>query len=732
MTKFKDGISGLAFLAYGAASFACVTPAFAADSEGGSGEIVVTAQKRTQLLQDVPAAVSIVGSENLDRLRITQLTDLTGHVPGLQLVSAGSPGQSGIAIRGVSPLGAAGGSPVATYIDETPIGGSNGYAGANNFALDLLPYDLVRVEVLRGPQGTLYGANALGGLLKYVLTTPKLNDTEIRGGADLFGMSGTGKLGGSIRAAFNGALLPGKLGLIASYGYQKTPGYIDNFQTDENNVNGARQESARLALLWKLSDAVSVRLNGLYQRVNSDGNASVALDTSLKPIDGAYGDNVYTDQPFKKKIYYTSATVDADLGWAALTSASSYSKTSSRQILDQSRQYGPLFPFFGVPPGITDYIWTLRQKKLTQEVRLASPASSKLEWLVGAFYAFEDTYNRQVNTATSFAGVPILAVDPIGYQLLPTKYYEYAAFANAGYEILPNLKIQGGVRFAHNHQKFKNVSTGIFYGDSNTQSTSSESVWTYRIGPQFKLSKDVMLYGSVSTGYQAGGPNFAPASVAGPYKSSTVTNYELGVKAQTPDRRATLNVAVFNIDWKDILVLGITNLGQYYYSNGGAARSRGIEAEAAVVPLEGLSLSANMTYTNAILKSDVPSVGGLSGDRLPYTPKLGIAGQVDYEFELAPTVTSHLGAAFRYQGTRYSAVNHASNSFPVRKYTIFDLNGEVTFSNYTVRLFVKNLTDKKAYNSYTVQTNALTGVNDQIEATLVQPRTIGLAIDFKL
>src|SRR4051812_17847769 len=174
-------------------------PACADEARGASvEEVVVTAQKRSENIQNVPAAVSVVGGQTLDQLHATQLTDIGSYVPALQINSSGTPGQTSISLRGIAPVGP--GATVATYIDDTPIGSSSAYGGGIAFALDLLPYDVQRLEVLRGPQGTLYGASSMGGLLKYVLTTPSLDQFEAEVGADLFGIADSSGVGGGARA----------------------------------------------------------------------------------------------------------------------------------------------------------------------------------------------------------------------------------------------------------------------------------------------------------------------------------------------------------------------------------------------------------------------------------------------------------------------------------------------------------------------------------------------------
>ena len=215
-------------------------PALAQEQAGGQragiiDEIIVTAQKREESLQDVPVSISVVGDQQLQNLHVTQLTDIAAYVPGLQVTSSGTPGQTTISLRGIAPI--APGATVGTYIDETPLGSSALYQRATLFALDLLPYDIERIEVLRGPQGTLYGAGAMGGLLKYVARDPDLSNREFRLGGGLSDVEGAGDLGQDVRVSANLPLVEGRFAVRASYARNEIPGFIDNATDGRKDVN---------------------------------------------------------------------------------------------------------------------------------------------------------------------------------------------------------------------------------------------------------------------------------------------------------------------------------------------------------------------------------------------------------------------------------------------------------------------------------------------------------------
>lgn len=717
-------LAGCAFAALSAAG-----AAHAAEASAPSvTEVVVTAQKRAENIQNVPAAVSVVSTQLLTDVHATQLTDIGAYVPALQINSGGTPGQASISIRGIAPVGP--GATVATYIDDSPIGSSSAYGGGIAFALDLLPYDVQRIEVLRGPQGTLYGASSMGGLLKYVLTTPSLDHFEGHVGADLFGMADAHSAGGGVRATLGGPLAPGKLGATVSYALEDTPGFIDNSVTGEKDQNGFRQESARLGLLWRPSDAVSVKFNSLYQLIRADGDGNVALDpTTLAPLAGSRSDNNLTDQPFRKEIQYYSLSVEDQLGWADLVSASSFTNTRTSQVQDASYTYGVAFPFFGLPAGKSRYSYDLHLEKYTQEFRLQSHPGVRLEWLGGVFATYERSSNHQSPSALTMAGDPIPGVDPLFDGELPSTYTEYAAFGDLTYHLTDRFEVLGGVRYSENHQVFSETGSGSIIAPIDLlDQKSHESVVTYSAGAKYHFTNDVMGYVRIASGYQPGGPNLAGPGIPPTFGSDTLTNYEVGLKSEFWDRRLLVDVDAFYIKWNDIQLLS-NGAGFSHGVNGGTARSQGMEANVSLRPIAGLALDGTLSYVDATLTQDIADIGGLSGDRLPNIPRLSGSLRASYTRPLNDVWSATVGAGLRAQGRRYSSVNHAFDSRPIPGFGAVDLNAEVSNGRYAVRLFVKNVTDRHAYLTYSPLINQATGAITQIEGSVLQPRVIGVAID---
>lgn len=694
-------------------------------------EIIVTAQKREESLQDVPVSISVVDDQQLQNLHVTQLTDIAAYVPGFQVDSGGSPGQTVLSLRGVAPIGP--GQTVGTYIDDTPVGSSSFYARGSVFALDLLPYDIERLEVLRGPQGTLYGASSIGGLLKYVTRSPDLSNFEVRAGAEALSMSDADDLGVGGRVGVNAPLVEGKFAVRASYAYQRTPGYIDNTALGLEDQNEYEQDGGRIALLWQISDAVSLRLSGMWQSVDSDDNATEVstLPPSLTPIGGGRSNNNVLSQPFTKDLAYYSATLNWDLGWASLLSATSYSDTDTLQIQDGTPTYGIVYDLFaGIPDGKAPFTLGLGLEKWTQELRLTSNSKGRVEWLVGGFFTDEDSSNTQlVRSYFSDGTTPIPGLDPLADLSLPTTYREYGIFGDFTYKFTDRFDVTVGARWSTNDQKFAQISAGgPLIPAGITPGKSSENVWTYMVSPRFHMSEDTMLYGRVASGYRPGGPNVELAGAPPQVDSDSLVNYEVGLKSEFYEHRAFVDVALFYMDWKDIQ-LSVARGGVSFLDNAGKAESRGVELSAAVVPVDGLRLGINGAYTDATLTEDVPPPGvGLAGDRLPRIPEWSGSLTADYSFPLRGDWTARVGGGYRYVDERLSAVASDPNAVTADSYSALDLNASLSSERWSVRLYARNVTDERADLSRDLQTDAL----DQpvfVTATPLQPRTIGLALD---
>lgn len=351
--------------------------AFAATNE--LEEIVVTAQKQEQKLSETPLSVTALSSTDLKALAATQFRDFANTVPGLGFTSEGV-GSTQINLRGITSGGSV--SPtVGIYVDEVPYGSSTAFAGAAGLALDVGLFDLNRVEVLRGPQGTLYGASTMGGLLKYVTTTP---DLQKFGGKARAGLSATddGDINYDVASAVNLPFGSDKAAARLSGFYSHDGGYVDSLGLGEEDVNQSDVYGGRADVLFQPTEALSIRLNAFMQRIDRDGTSQVAYDLATgNPLDGDLEQQTILPQGFEQEFDLYSGTLVYDFGPAELTSVTSYQEFTNDSTLDASPLYVPLLnAVLPHPPfptwGATGVDYGITTDKFTQELRLAGTGAT--------------------------------------------------------------------------------------------------------------------------------------------------------------------------------------------------------------------------------------------------------------------------------------------------------------------------------------------------------------------
>ncbi|HET7269205.1 MAG TPA: TonB-dependent receptor plug domain-containing protein, partial [Oleiagrimonas sp.] len=356
------------------------------------GTIIVTANKRSQALEDVPMAVTALPGYQLDRASAFSFSDYASRVPGLNLISSGE-GHTQLVLRGVTSGSTQPNATVGTYIDGVPYGSSTVYALGSILTPDIDPADLKRIEVLRGPQGTLYGSNTLGGLIKFVTTPPDTSHAAARVKVGYRSIEGGGA-GFATHAMVNVPLKKDELGLRVNAYHRDDPGYIDNVATGQSDVNQADVDGARAQLLWTPSDAFSARLWALAQNLDSDGLANQGVDVSAGTLKPIYGDLKRSHPPstglFKLKYRLYALSLNADLGWASLVSVSSYSTLRMNMVKDVTTAFGPILgPALGVPGAGFSLHKPVSMDKYTQELRLQSSGEREVEWRAGIYYTHE-------------------------------------------------------------------------------------------------------------------------------------------------------------------------------------------------------------------------------------------------------------------------------------------------------------------------------------------------------
>jgi len=760
-----------AYLLTGASAAACAvqghaqnTPAAAdpaaaqadAQAQADPNAIIITATKRPQMLIDVPQSVSVVTGQTLEAQHASSFQDYLKLVPGLQLDQE-RPGEGRLILRGVNTGGVA--SAVSVYVDETPFGSSSGLVNGAVLAGDFDTFDLDRIEVLRGPQGTLYGASSLSGVLRFVTNAPSTAGFEVRGRAGIESVDdgGIGYLGNLMMNVPLGSTVAFR----ASGSYRKDAGYIDSIGTGgsdlDKNINDSKVFGGRASLLFKPSDRVAVRLTAMAQNIEADAPSVIEADPdTLRRLHGL-SQSQFAPQFSNLRYRVYNATGNFDLGFANLATSTSYATQKQHERIDFSFALsGFLEAALGLPPNDFFEAQDTNLKKFTQEVRLSSQ-SKLLDWLVGAYYTNEKGLIQQDFVAVDAGTLTPIDLTPflgpggqLGVATVNSKYRELAGFANATVHIAPQFDLDFGGRYSHNKQSAHQVSDGALAGGFNDfpVAHSSENVFTYSVAPKFKPNQHTTFYARIAKGFRPGGPNVlppgAPPEVPTIYHSDSVISYEAGVKAETADRRFSIDAAAFHINWKNIqLFASVSGFG--VNTNGASAKSDGLEFTATARPSRGLELSLNGAYTNARLTADTPDiVGGRDGDKLPFTPKLSIGFNGDYRWQLAPGTRAHVGGSLRHlshqtAGYDIDFVTAFDRQRRIRAYSVVDLFGGVDFGHFSVDAYVKNLANSHGVTSTTALTvfgpSPDTGFPlypaGAIGTGIIRPRTIGVTLGFQ-
>jgi iron complex outermembrane recepter protein len=700
----------------------------------GNSEIVVTAGKREELVQRVPGAITALTGVSLDRQNVAELKDYVALVPGLSTSAGAQPGFGQIVIRGITTGHNQASPTVGFYVDDVPITANGPIAQGASIAFDPDLGDIARIEVLKGPQSTLYGAGSLGGLIKIVTNEPDFSHVS---GDVRMGVQDTdgGDVGGGARATIN-VPITNNLAIRAVGYYRHDGGFTDNDISGKKNVDDSDSYGGRVTLLYKPTDRFDIKLMGIIQNIDSKDAAYVMVDANGKPIGSRYGQSTYTAEPSDVRYRLIDANINYDFGFAKLTSTSSYAYENANQTYDYSTSYGGyfnLFPEYRVPaefPFIT--------KKFSQEVRLASPNSHHLEWMIGGFYTHE---SDQANTDITVVDPTTGAQEPLPLGNFYTtnffsKYREYAVFANATYYIAPSLDVAGGIRYSHNDQDYINLRTGTFCGSCITRSgSSSDSAKTYQFTVRWRPAKGINLYAKAASAYRPGGPVIALPGAGGPtsYQADHLWNYEVGAKTSFANGHVLLDVSGYHIDWTDIQLNGQVG-GLTVIQNGGKATSDGAEASITVIPTQGLTFGANFSYDKAKLKS-VPAGVTLvtharAGDTLPYTPKITMAVTADYDFPLTDKVRGLLGATGTFQDSKEASFSADPLNMKIPSYAALNLRAGIEFDRYEVLLHIDNVT-----NSFGIISSANWEITASqrlpFMASVIRPRTFGATVSAK-
>lgn len=739
----------------GAAQAQTATPAAAAQPSSTTVEtVVVTASRRSETVQNVAGEVSALRSGQLEQMHANSFADFANFVPGLSFASGG-PTNNLIAIRGVTTGTTQLGSAIGLYLDDVPLGASTQF-GLGFQSFNINAFDLDRVEVLNGPQGTLYGANALGGALRYITAKPNLDSFsavgEIEGSSTAHGGDND-----VLRAMINAPLMDGRVALRVDGVQEYDSGYTQDPTDGRKDVGAGRSLGGRVQLLAQLTPDLDVRLSAFSQRVNGDGaDVSFRDPVTHEPTEGAYNQTYALAQPSYSSLNVYSGVVDWDFHWAKLTSISAYQQNDGRYETDLSTFYDTLFGIedyyfggYGVYDDFTNpYALAVHTTtdKFSQELRLASPDNKHFEWVVGGYFDHETT-DESVDLLD--AGTPS-GVIPTGYTgagslpffgYLPSTYQEYAIFADGTYFITDKLDMTVGVRYSDQHQTYQSYISSILLPEAYAPSASTiyhyrsgsdQGVATYLINPRYHITDDVMVYARIASGFRPGGPNFVlpGGTLPATFQPDTLWNYELGEKSTLLDRKATVNVDVYDIEWSSMQATeNVDGINQLV--NAGNARVQGAEASFGYRVLPRLTLSGSGAYTDAQLTTTSPVLGVYyKGARLPLSPRYNFALDANYRVPLGDGYAGIIDVSDVWVGDRTDgyAGSLLNPVYKLPAYNTVNVNLALLVPHrLELDVYVKNIFDTQGQVSASTLNNALIA-DAPVPVELSLPRTVGLVL----
>lgn len=658
-------------------------------------EVIVTAMKRPSTIQEVPFSINAQTQEDIQRSGAVTLEDLSRNVAGLTIQNLG-PGQSQVAIRGVSAGQVVRDQPgvkeqVGVYLDESVI-------SLSLFTPDLDLFDLNRVETLRGPQGTLFGAGNVGGTIRYITNQPRLDRVEglVEGNLNLVdGDDFGGHLKGAINVPLSKVLAVRAVAYHTTYG-----GFIDALREGgrrDENVNGGSRTGGRLAILFQPTPDISVTPRIVYQEIKADGfNRQEVFNLFANPFTTTrppvtFGEReqfLLLDESFSDKTLLADLTASADLGAVTLTSITTYIDRDIRVSRDASALSGSVSVDLGFPAAAvllpSNLVDTTDLKQFSQEVRLSSDGDGPFQWLVGAFYSKVDRLYRQrlptpgydaATDATLGAGTSAAVAngfpgDSPYNANLPYDIRQKAVFGEASYE-MGQLTATAGGRYYRFNEERRFTSGGLFSnGDDRTDKTKSDG-FTPRFMLSYKASGAVTLNAQAAKGFRLGGVNdplnlplCSPqdATIFGgfqSYRDETLWNYEAGVKSRFGG--VTFNAAAFYTDIKDLqTTLDAGSCSSRIVFNVPKAHTKGVEAEFTARVAEGLDLAISGSLLQAEFDSTVRDgtgavIGGIrKGNRLPSVPKFQISVNATYTRRLTHAMDGFVNASFQHVGSRYT------------------------------------------------------------------------------
>jgi outer membrane receptor protein involved in Fe transport len=753
-------------------------------------EIVVTASRREQNILDVPYNITAVSGEDIEAAVMLDNAELLRSVPGVGQVDMGPRNGSqfnSIRIRGINVDGSAFGdyavssvATVATYVNDTPV-----------FA-DLALVDLERVEVLRGPQGTLYGSGALGGTIKYLMREPQFDSTDFSAGAVITSVDGSSSVGYGTTATLN-VSASDTFAIRANINWRDYPGitdYVNLYELDSNGVppmpNGIFDRGYDSTNYLSEKDADT--FESLYARVSARWQPNEKFDAVITYIhqdddiggrrqqtDGLNGiGEPYRDyengavirEPYERDFDFVAAELDVDFGFATLTSATSTYDNNGGSETDNTGFYANNFAnyYYFYPRPLYTAVRTFKDEAFVQEIRLVSSGDNKVDYAVGAFYRDQERGSSQISDLVGFeawadaAFFPgdFVSTDNVVHYERTEDYSDFAAFGEVTWHVNERVHLTGGLRYFDTETDINTfVRVGAydsFAGSVETPFKSSEDDTIFKFNVAVDFGDDDLFYTTVSEGYRRGGNNGVPtigrfANDPGwvVYTSDTVNNLEVGIKGIWGSTR--YDISAFSMDWDDPQFNTSAPNGSFFaVVNGDEAETSGLELQLSGPIGDKFSYAFGYAYVDAKVSADIYTpiniFSGLqelvadSGTPLP-----GIAeNSVNLALEYTTSLTSALDLNLRTDGFYQSKTQNTLDpsilqaaAFP--GFSIWDLSATIAADRWYIALFAKNIFNEEGRTgAFTADQFGTVPAAEFYGSTARQfmalPRTIGVSVNY--
>jgi iron complex outermembrane receptor protein len=762
-------------LAIASLSMAFPGHSWAADATADTGltEIVVTAQKYNSTVQNTPISMSAISGDQLIAAGITSVEQLSQEIPGLSMRSAG-PGQTEYEARGLASNGGAA-PTVGFYLDEVPLS-PPALAQVGKVVIDPDLYDVSRIELLRGPQGTLYGSGSMGGTIKVVTNEPKLGTFEgsvqatgsytdgggPNGGGNLmlniplgdalalrFVASDTHRSGWIDRIVLNP--FPLDTPLSGSPPYTRGNVLTAPVQADYHDVNDENLYGGRVSLLYQPNSDFSVLATALYQRMVMGGYDEYDSPPGSSYL--AHYEAANVPEPISDTVHVYSLKISANLGFADLTSATAYWDRQESQTQDASEStslFTDVIPYVAAPWSETDLT-----QQFSQEIRLNSHNDGPLRWVAGAFYSDLDS-TWQLYSANTFYAAPGNSIGLLGAANNPYRVQQFALFTDGSYKITDTLTFSTGVRWFRYLSQQRQQEWGDFINGSDTPPTptttkASDDGFNPRFNLSYSPDANLTTYISATKGFRPGGanqyvppPNIPPYCAAGAplaFGPDNVWDFEVGEKARAFDSWLTINSDFYYIKWNDVQETLLLACGSQYNANAGSGRSFGPEVEVTAKLSPEWTVSMSASYTDAKITNPsaqfignvVGSIGSCQTASNCVIPVLNVpkdAGSIAimYATDVAPGYRLTTRVADSYVGSSYDESFYFG--LPLAAYSISNARLTLAHDSWSANLFVDNLTNKIAQISAN-NTSFQVNIPQLVRYSTNQPRTVGMQLNYR-